>query len=113
MRSRRVRHVWSTRHGCDLLRDDVFADLMARIRAGEFFSVIIGTPCSTFSVARIPKNGVYDGGPRQLRDINRPGRGRTNLNLSDQRTLDLSNILVERSVLIARRQCAQQVAPSS
>ena len=88
--------------GCDLLRDDVFADLMVRIRAGEFFSVIIGTPCSTFSVARIPKNGVYDGGPRQLRDINRPGRGRTNLNLSDQRTLDLANILVERSVLIAR-----------
>ena len=33
--------------GCDLLRDDVFADLMERIRAGEFFSVIIGTPCST------------------------------------------------------------------
>ena len=88
--------------GCDLLRDDVFADLMVRIRAGEFFSVIIGTPCSTFSVARIPKNGVYDGGPRQLRDINRRGQGRTNLNLSDQRKLDLANILVERSVLIAR-----------
>ena len=89
--------------GCDLLSDDdVFADLMKRIRAGEFFSAIIGTPCSTFSVARIPKNWVYDGGPRQLRDIKRLGRGRTNLNLSDQRKLDLSNILVERSVLIAR-----------
>jgi hypothetical protein len=88
--------------GCDLLRDDVFADLMVRIRAGEFFSVIIGTPCSTFSVARIPKNGVYDGGPRQLRDINRPGLGKQDLNLADQRALDLSNILVERSVLIAR-----------
>ena len=62
-------------HGCNLLRDDVFADLMGRCRAGEFFSVIIGTPCSMFSVARIPKNGVYDGGPRQLRDINRPGLG--------------------------------------
>ena len=89
-------------HDCDLLRDEVFADLLARIRSGEFFTAIIGTPCSTFSVARIPKNGVYDGGPRQLRDISRPGLGRKGLSLSDQRVLDFSNILVERSVLIAR-----------
>ena len=88
-------------HDCDLLRDEVFADLLARIRAGEFFTAIIGTPCGTFSVARIPKSGVYDGGPRQLRDINRPGLGRKGLSLADQRALDLSNILEERSVLIA------------
>ena len=30
-------------HGCDLLRDDMFADLMGLCRAGELFSVIIGT----------------------------------------------------------------------
>ena len=43
-------------HDCDLRDAAVFDDLMRRIRAGEFFAAVIGTPCSTFSVARIPKH---------------------------------------------------------
>ena len=86
---------------CDLLDDEVFADLMSRILAGEFFAVVIGTPCGTFSVARIAKHGVSDGGPPQLRDGDY-AEGMPGLSSANQRIVDDSNLLVERSVAIAR-----------
>eukprot|EP00966_Prymnesium_polylepis_P108340 2507717-Prymnesium_polylepis.1 len=86
---------------CDLLDDEVFADLMSRILAGEFFAVVIGTPCGTFSVARIAKHGVSDGGPPQLRDGDY-AEGMPGLSTANQRIVDDSNLLVERSVAIAR-----------
>ena len=88
-------------HDCDLRDDAVFEDLMRRIRAGEFFAAVIGTPCSTFSVARIPKHGVSDGGPHQLRHIDQP-HGMPGLSAADRRIVDDSNLLVERSVAVAR-----------
>jgi hypothetical protein len=86
---------------CDLTDDGVYEALMARIRAGEFFAAIIGTPCGTFSVARIRVPGVEDDGPVQLRDFEHP-EGIGGLSSYLQQQLDTSNLLVERSVAIAR-----------
>jgi hypothetical protein len=88
-------------HDCDLLDDAVFDDLMRRIHAGEFFAAVIGTPCSTFSVARIPKDGVSDGGPPQLRHIDHDD-GMPGLSAADRRIIEDSDLLVERSVAVAR-----------
>jgi hypothetical protein len=88
-------------HDCDLLDDAVFDDLMRRVRAGEFFAAVIGTPCSTFSVARIPKHGVPDGGPPQLRHIDHAD-GMPGLSAADRRIIEDSDLLVERSVAVAR-----------
>ena len=86
----------------DLTRDDVFDSLMARIAAGEFFAGIIGTPCGTFSVARIRVPGEEDDGPVQMR-FRGDAEGRHSVLTEDQRQqLDMSNLLVERSVAIAR-----------
>ena len=86
---------------CDLYRDDVFKELIRRINTGEFFAAIIGTPCGTFSVARIPKPGLPADGPPQVRSISHihglPG-------LSDyyRRQVEVSDVLVARSIAIAR-----------
>ena len=42
----------------DLTNADVLRELLSRIQSGEFYAAIIGTPCSTFSVARIRKPGM-------------------------------------------------------
>jgi hypothetical protein len=86
---------------CDLTDDVAFSDLLARAQAGEFFAALIGTPCSTFSVARIAKPGFDDDGPPQARSLEHlhgvPG-------IPDwcKRQVELSDLLVERSVAIAR-----------
>eukprot|EP00966_Prymnesium_polylepis_P259645 5997324-Prymnesium_polylepis.1 len=71
---------------------------MARIRAGEFFAAIIGTPCGSFSVARIRVPGEE---PVQLRDYEHP-EGIDGLSAHLQQQLDTANLLVERSVAVAR-----------
>ena len=54
----------------DLTNADVLRELLSRIQSGEFYSAIIGTPCSTFSVARIRKPGEPDDeGPPQVRNL--------------------------------------------
>ena len=86
----------------DLTNADVLRELLSRIQSGEFYSAIIGTPCSTFSVARIRKPGEPDDeGPPQVRNLphvlGMPG-------VPDwcQRQLDASNALVEATAAIAR-----------
>ena len=86
--------------GCDLTRSDVFDDLLRRIERGEFFAAVIGTPCGTFSVARIIKPGAVEG-PPQVRDYEHP-EGMPGLPAWAQRQVEVSNLLVERSVAIAR-----------
>ena len=86
---------------CDITRDDVFDELLARIAAGEFFAAIIGTPCSTFSVARIRKHGEDQHGPEQLRSEAHV-EGLPGLPDFLQQKVDVSNLLVERSVQLAR-----------
>ena len=85
---------------CDLLRREVFDDLMRRIRAGEFFGAVIGVPCSTFSVARIPRPG-QETGPPQVRSWWEPD-GMEDISMLWHMRVAASNILVERSVAIAR-----------
>ena len=85
----------------NILDDVVFYDLLARIASGEFAVVIIGTPCGTFSVARIPKYGISDGGPEQLRDKENP-TGIPDLSERNQQIVEDSNTLVARSVALAR-----------
>jgi hypothetical protein len=87
--------------GGDLLRDEVYLDLLAQVAAGEFLAAIIGTPCSTFSVARIRVPGIPDDGPPQLRDRERP-EGIPGLSNFHRRKVDAANKLVERSVALAR-----------
>ena len=86
----------------DLTVETVLLGLIQRIHAGEFYAAIIGTPCSTFSVARIRKPGELDDeGPPQVRNLphvlGMPG-------VPDwcQRQLDASNALVEATAAIAR-----------
>ena len=86
---------------CDLTDDVVVEDLLQRIHAGEFFSTIIGTPCGTFSVARIRRPGVVDDGPPQMRDKERP-EGIDGLAPGYAAQLEISNTLVKRTVQIAR-----------
>ena len=85
----------------NLLDDGVLQHLLERIRAGEFALLILGTPCGTFSVARISKDGIPDGGPVQLRAIDFP-EGLPGLSEQDQRIIDDSNELVRRTVVLAR-----------
>ena len=84
----------------DLLRQDVFDDLVARIRAGEFFAAVIGTPCGTFSVARIPRPDSVPG-PPQVRD-NKHVEGLPDLSPLWRMRVEGANLLVQRSVAIAR-----------
>ena len=77
-------------------------ELLLRIHAGEFYAAIIGTPCSTFSVARIRKPGELDDeGPPQVRNL-RHVLGMPGVPEWCQRQLDVSNALVEATSVIAR-----------
>ena len=62
---------------------------------------IFGTPCSTFSVARI--GGTREDGPRQVRGLKDSELlGRSGLSPEEAREVDIANDLVERSILLAR-----------
>ena len=89
---------------CDMSKDRVHADLLARIAAGEFFAAIIGTPCGTFSVARIRRPDVEDDGPPQLRakDSDSSNGRVPGLSMAHQDQVRLSDVLVQRSVEVAR-----------
>ena len=80
----------------NLLRDQVFEDLMQRCREGEFAIVIIAVPCNTFSVAR-----MRPGGPVVMRTRGKC-RGVGGLSQGDFDRLLEANKLVSRSVMIGR-----------
>ena len=86
---------------CDLTRDTVFGVLRARAAAGEFIGAIIGTPCSTFTVARLhydPDNP----GPTKVRS--REGgqhRGLKTLTIDERTEVERANLLVARSAELA------------
>lgn len=86
----------------DLTRQEVFDALLQRCHAGEFFAAIIGTPCGTFSVARIRVPGVEDDGPVQMRFREDPEGNDSVLTADQWEQLRVSNLLVARSVEIAR-----------
>ena len=51
--------------GDDVLNDDTYDQLKARIKSGEFFAVLAAPPCSTVSISRFfDSSSSADGGPR-------------------------------------------------
>ena len=85
----------------NLVNDAVFAEILQLIACGAIRGAVMGTPCSTFSVLRIPQSDSRPAGPPQLRDrrhpMGVPGVPRPNLN-----ELAVANLLVRRTVLIAQ-----------
>ena len=85
----------------NLLDNPVYERLLAKAHAGEYRVGMFGTPCSTFSVARIGAD--TNGGPRAVR-CRWGGQllGRHDLTPEERREVEIANTLVERSVQLAR-----------
>ena len=90
----------SVRH--DLLDDDVFERKLQAARAGTYKFGFFGTPCSTFSVARINGENETGSGPRAVRSRTDPEGHFIKLSPEERREVDVANKLVERSVKLAR-----------
>ena len=90
----------SKRH--DLLDDDVFRTKLQAASTGQFQFGFFGTPCSTFSVARISEDPEKGTGPRAVRSRSDPEGRHMRLTPAERREVDIANKLVERSVLLAR-----------
>ena len=80
----------------DLHVDGFFIELLSRAMAGYYDAVIIGVPCSTFSVARL-----RPGGPPTVRQLPGEGRGLINPPLHHEHEAERANELVWRSCAIA------------
>lgn len=78
--------------------------IVAALRAGLYDAVFMGTPCNTFSVARMRR----DGGPAQLRSLWHP-HGMPWLRYWDRRAVALSDALVSTTVRVARAAAANGV----
>ena len=90
----------------NILRDDVYEALLARISRGEFFCVFAAPPCSTFSVSRFFESAdSADGGPPPVRDRDHV-RGLPDLPSGYKRELAKANALVGRTcaLLLAAHQ---------
>ena len=63
-----------TDHPDNLLQGDLFQQLLTSTGSGRFIAVVIGTPCSTFSVARFRPGGapVVRRSPDEVRGIADP-----------------------------------------
>ena len=79
----------------DSLNADFFGKLLQWIKVGTFY-VHLGTPCSSFSVAR-----KDDGGPPPLRSQSSP-TGLPGLSAVDQTKVLLGNLLLQKSVQVIR-----------
>ena len=78
---------------CDV---DVICHLHKLVEAGKILAVHMGTPCSSFSLAR-----KDDGGPPPLRDAQNL-TGKPGLNPADQEKVDLGNFFAEISYVLAQ-----------
>ena len=82
-------------YNCDnLLRDEVFRDLLAECEQGLYRIIIAGIPCNTYCVARF--NGK---GARALRDRDHPW-GLPGLTPEETEQLNIGNELTRRSLLL-------------
>ena len=70
----------------DLHVDGFFIELLSRAMAGYYDAVIIGVPCSTFSVARL-----RPGGPPTVRQLPGEGRGLINPPLHHEHEAERAN----------------------
>ena len=85
----------------NLVNDAVFAEILQLIASGAIRGAVMGTPCSTFSVLRIPQNDSRPAGPPQLRDRRHP-MGVPDVPRQNLNELAVANLLVRRTVLIAQ-----------
>jgi hypothetical protein len=82
---------------CDLTSDHLWRDLVSRVSKSEFTFVWMGTPCTTFSVARQGPPG-----PVPLRTVERPyGRPKSELSQSDMEALTQGNYFAFKSAHMA------------
>ena len=88
----------------DILRDDLYADLLRRAQRGEFLAVFAAPPCSTFSIARfLSSTSSNDGGPPPVRYRSRGQvSGRLDCPAAHRRELREANTLVQRMCAILR-----------
>jgi hypothetical protein len=82
----------------DILREDVYASIMRRVRGGEYIGAVIGTPCTTFSVNRLRADGETDKGASQVR-ARVPGttqhRGMDGLLECERREVERANEMIQ------------------
>ena len=85
---------WRTR--CyNLLRDEVFDQLLAYCRQGKYAAVVAGIPCHTFCVARYKE----DNGAKALRDKRHPF-GLPHLSERDRAVVAEANELTRRALVL-------------
>ena len=82
----------------DLTADDVWQQLLEKLRTGTFDFVVMAPPCNTFSRARHNRQHL---GPKPLRLLEYP-RGFPWLKTSDAQKVEEANLLVDRSLQMAR-----------
>ena len=83
--------------GCNLGDPQVLDNIVSRIRNHEFVFVHLGTPCTSWSLAR--RN---DGGPAPLRDDGDGLFGLPGLSAADQRRVDNGNLMLNISAIICK-----------
>ena len=91
----------------DLLNDEKFTQLRQRCASGMYHGLIVGFPCSTFSISRFFDAGGDDGGPPPVRNADNPdGLPLSSIPAAHHRELRMTNKLLDRTVelIIAARQ---------
>ena len=84
----------------DLLNDSTMAYLMDVARSGKVKTFLAGPPCRSVSVLRLRE----DGGPRQVRDREGPGRwGKSDLKPHERTLVDTDTQLLLRTLALAER----------
>ena len=82
----------------DLLNDATMAYLVDVARSGKIKTVVAGPPCRSISVLRLRE----DGGPRQVRDREGPGRwGKSDLTPHERTLVDTDTQLLLRTLVLA------------
>ena len=84
----------------DLLNEAFYAELLRRVKSGEFSAVIAAPPCSTFSIARFfPVANNRDHGPPPVRTRDSP-RGIVEQSAGYKLEAERANLLVTRTCTI-------------
>ena len=84
----------------DLLNEAFYAELLRRVKSGEFSAVIAAPPCSTFSIARFfPVANNRDHGPPPVRTRDLP-RGIVEQSAGYKLEAERANLLVTRTCTI-------------
>ena len=86
----------------NLLRDEVYDDLLRQVEAGEVVAMLAGVPCHTFSVARFAA-----GWARPVRGRRGQQHGLPKLTTAERRQTEESNVLVRRTMQLCEALAAR------